>query len=178
MKGDADEVDVALVVFALGVFGMALFLRREERERTVRARTLWVRPGVFALVTVLFAGAVAMFAPAAGAAGIALAVLGGAGAGGAVGALVVRWSTVTAAGERGAVRVRGNTRTVIAWVLAVASCFAARSAFDVGGTGVGAQLDLGGALLALGSGASLAVAFGFRRAMRRLAPAAGNMRPR
>src|ERR1700676_2864252 len=100
---------ITLVVVALVV---VRFLFRELRERKVRLRSIWIRPGIVALfAVVLIAGA--FFVPHVNLSLIALACLIGAVVGVVTGMLVARSTTFKPAGESGAVLAQGSMITVI-----------------------------------------------------------------
>ncbi|MBV8643341.1 MAG: hypothetical protein JO225_05440, partial [Candidatus Eremiobacteraeota bacterium] len=145
------------------------FLFRELRNRVVRVRTLWIRPGLFAVASVLLL-AFAFKVPDVSIAIAALAAIGGAVVGVVTGTLVLRSTTFTPAGLRGAVRAKGNATTVAIWVIAIALRFAARYAFADLGASAAVQYELNLGLVVLVTAAFIVVARGFHRAIDRLAP--------
>jgi hypothetical protein len=169
MNGSAGGMSPALISLAVGLVVIVRFLFRELRERTVKVRTLWIRPGIIALLTVGFA--VAAFArPSVNPGLFVLMLLAGAAVGVLTGVLVLGSTTFAPAGIAGAVRVRGSVVTVIVWIAALSLRLAAR--FVVGGAGADltTQYELNAGLLALLAGAFIVVALGFHRAIDRLAP--------
>jgi hypothetical protein len=171
MNGGAGGINPALISLAVGLIVVVRFLFRELRERTVKVRTLWIRPGIIVLVTIGFAAA-AMFRPGVNSGQLVLLLLVGAALGVLTGVLVVSSTTFAAADIPGAVRVRGSITTVIVWVAALSLRLAAR--FVVGGSGADltTQFELNAGLLALLAGAFVFVALAFHRAVDRLAPGA------
>ena len=168
MNGSAGGMSPALISLAVGLVVIVRFLFRELRERTVKVRTLWIRPGIIALLTVGFA--VAAFArPSVNPGLFVLMLLAGAAVGVLTGVLVLGSTTFAPAGIAGAVRVRGSVVTVIVWIAALSLRLAARF---VGGAGADltTQYELNAGLLALLAGAFIVVALGFHRAIDRLAP--------
>lgn len=158
---------VTVVVVALVV---VRFLFRELRERRVRLRTLWIRPGIVAVFTVLMV--IAAFASHGTNVGVlALAVVAGAVLGVVTGTLVVRSTTFRPASERGAVLVQGSITTVAIWLVALALRYAARFAFAGSFASAAQQFELNAGLLALVTVAFVVVALAFHRAIDRLAPA-------
>jgi hypothetical protein len=172
--GGPNSTLITLVIVAIVV---VRFLFRELRARTVRVRTLWIRPGVLIVLTLLaFAGAFAI--PGVNVAVACSSILVGAVLGVVTGALVVRSTTFAPANERGAVIARGSAVTVVIWIVAILLRFAARYAFAGTGAGPAAQYELNVGLIGLVAAAFVVVALGFHRAIDRLAPETGSLSPR
>jgi len=171
MNGSGGSMNTAWIALAVGLLVVVRFLFRELRERTVKVRTLWIRPGIIVLATIGFAAA-ALARPGVNSAQLIVMLLVGAALGVLTGVLVVRSTTFAPAGMPGAVRVRGSIATVVVWVAAIALRLAAR--FVVGGSGADltTQFELNAGLLALLAGAFVFVALAFHRAIDRLAPEA------
>jgi hypothetical protein len=145
------------------------FLFRELRQRTVRARTLWIRPVILAVLTLLMiAGAFAVRGANLGV--LALALVVGAAVGVLTGKLVAGSTTFAPAGERGAVLARGSAITVGIWLAALALRFAVRFVFAGSGASPADQFELNAGLLGLITAAFVVVALEFHRAIDRLAP--------
>jgi hypothetical protein len=145
------------------------FLFRELRQRTVRVRTLWIRPGILAALTLLLVvGSLATRGSSVGALATALVVGGALGV--ITGMLVARSTTFAPAGERGAVLARGSAITVAIWLVALALRFAARFLFAGSGASPAEQFELNAGLVALITAAFIVVALEFHRAIDRLAP--------
>jgi steroid 5-alpha reductase family enzyme len=158
---------ITLVVAALVV---VRFLFRELRERKVRLRSIWIRPGILGAFTVVLI-VVAFTVPRTNMAFLALACVVGAALGVVTGMLVARSTTFRPADERGAVLAKGNTTTVIVWIAALALRYVARFAFAGSGASPAEQVELNAGLLALVTAAFVVVALEFHRAIDRLAPA-------
>lgn len=176
MTGGAAGTNM-LIYAALAALIVGRFLFRELRERTVRLRTIWIRPGILLTLTaLLIAAAVAM--PHVNAGVLAVAVVVGAALGVVTGTLVVRSTTFAPANERGAVRVKGSIVTVAVWLVAIALRLAARYVFTGTGAGPAEQFELNAGLLALIAAAFVVVALAFHRAIDRLAPEASALAAR
>lgn len=172
MNGEAGGPNSTIITLVIVAIVVVRFLFRELRARTVRLRTLWIRPGVLIVLTLLvLAGAFAI--PGANVVVACISVLVGAVLGVVTGALVVRSTTFASANERGAVIARGSAVTVVIWVVAILVRFAARFAFAGTGAGAAAQYELNVGLIGLVAAAFVVVALGFHRAIDRLAPEAG-----
>ena len=169
MTGGAGPGVNALVTIAVILLVVVRFLYRELRERTVRLSSLWIRPGIFAAVT-LFVIAGSLIVPGLNHPLVFMSVAAGLGFGMATGQLVLD-STSFAPSERPrAVRVKGSIATVIVWLAALALRLAAR--LVVGGNGgPAAQFELNVGLIALIATAFVVVAMGFHRAIDRYAAA-------
>ena len=157
---------ITLVVVALVV---VRFLFRELRERKVRLRSIWIRPGFVAVVTVGLI-AVAVANPRTNLGLLVLACVVSAAIGVVTGMLVARSTTFRPAGERGTVLAQGNATTVIVWIAALALRYVARFAFAGSGASPAEQVELNAGLLALVTAAFVVVALEFHRAIDRLAP--------
>jgi hypothetical protein len=169
MNGSGSGQTTNLIYLALALFIIARFLFRELRERTLRLRTLWIRPGILAvLLLLLLAGGFAI--PRVDKSLMLLAAFAGVPFGVVVGWLVARSTTFLPAGERGAVRAKGNITTVIVWVTAILLRLAARYAFVGAGADQATQYELNAGLVSLVTAAFVVVAIQFHRAIDRLAP--------
>jgi sugar phosphate permease len=157
---------ITLVVVALVV---VRFLFRELRARKIRVRTLWIRPGILAVITLVLIG-FGFAIPRVSMGVVALSVVVGAVFGIGVGVLVARMTTFAPAGERGAVIAHGSMKTVIVWVAAIVLRLLARFAFAGAGATPAEQYELNAGLLALVTAAFIVVAVEFHRAIDRLAP--------
>ncbi len=165
------SMNSTLITLAVVALVVVRFLFRELRERKVRVSTLWIRPGILAVFTLLLvAGAFAV--RGVNLSVLALALLLGAVLGIVTGMLVARSTTFRPAGERGAVFAKGNTTTVIVWIVALALRFVARFAFIGAGATAVQQYELNAGLLGLVTAAFVVVAIQFHRAIDRLAPEA------
>ena len=152
------------------------FLFRELRQRTVRVRTLWIRPGILAALTAILI-AFGFVIPHVNAGVMLLAALVGALLGAITGALVVRSTSFAPANERGAILAKGSVVTVVIWVVALLLRFVARYAFAGAGADQAAQYELNAGLIALVTAAFVVVAILFHREIDRLSPAAAPPRP-
>jgi len=171
MTSGTSGMNTTWITLALVVIVVGRFLFRELRARTIRVRTLWIRPGILAVLTLLLiAGGVAI--PYVSMGVVALSVLVGAAFGIGVGVLVARMTTFAPAGERGAVIAQGSIKTVVVWVIAIALRLIARYAFVGAGATQAEQYELNAGLLALVTVAFIVVAVAFHRAIDRLAPPA------
>jgi hypothetical protein len=159
----------ALITLVVAAVVVVRFLFRELRERTIRLRTLWLRPGIVAVAAVALV-VVALISPRTDRAILALACIGGAVVGVVAGLLVVRATTFRPAGERGAVLAHGSVTSVIVWIVALVLRYAARFAFAGSGASPAEQVELNAGLLALLTAAFVVVALAFHRAIDRLAP--------
>jgi hypothetical protein len=158
-----------LIALVIGAVVVVRFLFRELRERKIRLRTLWLRPGIVAIVT----AALVIFGvidPRTDRAILALACIGGAVLGVVAGLLVVGATTFRPADEWGAVLAHGSVTSVIVWIVALVLRYAARFAFAGSGASAAAQVELNAGLLALLTAAFVVVAVEFHRAILRLAP--------
>jgi hypothetical protein len=175
MNGGATGMNTAWITLVVGLVVVVRFLFRELRERTVKVRTLWIRPAIVTLAAVGFAAA-AVARPGVNPGLLGMMLLTGVALGVLTGALVVGSTTFAPAGVPGAVRVRGSIVTVIVWVAAILLRLGAR--FVVGGSGADltTQFELNAGLLALLAGAFVFVALAFHRAIDRLAPGATESR--
>jgi hypothetical protein len=116
MGGSLTPSLVALGVTVLFVFR---FARRELRLRTVRAKTLWIRPAILLAVTLYLIVLSAQLDPFGD--GELLAVLaGGSLLGVIVGVLIVRNTRFSPAAQPHAVSVIGNPVTFAIWIGALA----------------------------------------------------------
>jgi len=151
------------------------FLFRELRQRTVRVRTLWIRPGILAALTALLI-AFGFVIPQVNAGVMLLAALVGAVLGAITGVLVVRSTSFAPANERGAVLAQGSIVTAVIWVVALLLRYVARYAFAGAGADQAAQYELNAGLIALVTAAFVVVAILFHREIDRLSPAATTTR--
>ena len=165
MTGGAGPGTNALVTIAVILLVVARFLYRELRERTVRLSSLWIRPGIFAAVT-LFVIAGSFIVPGLNHPLVFMSIAAGIGFGMATGQLVLDSTSFTPSDRPREVRVKGSIGTVIVWLAAIALRMAAR--LVVGGSGgAAAQFELNIGLIALISTAFVVVAIGFHRAIDR-----------
>jgi hypothetical protein len=171
MNGGAGGMNPGLISLAVGLVVIVRFLFRELRERTVKVRTLWIRPGFVVLIAVGFAAA-ALTRPGVNLGLLALVVVLGAALGVLTGVLVVGSTSFAPADVPGAVRVHGSITTVIVWVAALGLRLAARFALGAAGADPTTQLELNVGLLTLLAAAFVFVALAFHRAVDRLAPGA------
>jgi len=167
--GSTGGINPNYVTLAVVALIVVRFLFRELRDRIVRVRTLWIRPGILVVASVLLF-AFAFRLPDVNLLITALAVVGGAVVGVITGALVLRSTVFTPAGMRGAVRAKGNATTVAIWLIALALRFVARYAFADLGASRTVQYELNVGLVVLITAAFIVVALGFHRAIDRLAP--------
>jgi hypothetical protein len=172
MTNSGSGINPALITLVIFLVVVVRFLFRELRERTVRVRTLWIRPGILAvLMVLLLAGDFAI--PRVNAPVMLIAALVGAAIGVVVGVLVARSTSFRPAGERGAVLAKGSAATVVIWLVALVLRFVARYAFAGTGADAAAQYELNAGLVALVTAAFVVVAILFHREIDRLAPEAG-----
>jgi hypothetical protein len=158
-----------IITLALVALVVVRFLYRELRQRKIRVRTLWIRPGILALFTALLIAS-AFAIPGVNLPVVAIAVAGGAAVGVVVGLLVAGSTSFAPAGERGAVLAKGSAVTVAIWIGAIVLRLIARYAFAGAGAGQAEQFELNVGLLALVTAAFVVVAIAFHRAIDRLAP--------
>ena len=171
MNNGAGGMNSNLITLAFALVVIVRFLFRELRERKIRVRSLWIRPGILGvLMVLLLAGGFAI--PHVSKPLMLLSALIGAVVGVVTGALVVRSTTFAPAGERGAVLAKGSIVTVIIWVAAIVLRLAARYAFAGAGADAATQYELNAGLVALITAAFVVVAMQFHRAIDRLAPEA------
>jgi hypothetical protein len=169
MTGGSAGTSTNLIYLAVAALVIVRFLFRELRERRVRLRSIWIRPGITAAFTVLLI-VVAFTTPSSDLGFLAVAGVIGAVLGIVTGTLIVRSTTFRTAGERGAVLAQGSMITVIIWIVALALRFVARFAFAGSGASPAQQFELNAGLLVLVTAAFVVVALGFHRAIDRLAP--------
>jgi hypothetical protein len=164
MTANGSGLNTTLITLAIVLVVVIRFLFRK-----VRVRTLWIRPGILAFVSVLLIAG-AFWIPNLNLAVMGLAIAIGAVLGVVTGTLVVRSTTFAPAGERGVVLAKGSIVTVVVWVVAIALRLVARFAFAGSGAGPAEQYELNAGLLALVTAAFIVVALQFHRAIDRLAP--------
>ncbi len=169
MNAGGSGMNTTWISLVLAGFIVARFLFRELRARKIQVRTLWIRPGVVAVLTLVVIGA-GFAIPHVNMGVVGLAVLVGAAVGIGVGLLVARMTTFAPAGERGAVIAQGSLKTVAVWVIAIVLRLLARYAFVGAGATKVEQYELNAGLLALVTAAFVVVAIEFHRAIDRLAP--------
>ncbi|HEV2740271.1 MAG TPA: hypothetical protein VGU66_16945 [Candidatus Elarobacter sp.] len=169
MTNGTSGMNSTWLTLALVAVVVVRFLFRELRARKIRVRTLWIRPGILAVLTLVLIGA-GFAIPHVSMGVVALSVLVGAAFGVGVGVLVARLTTFAPAGERGAVVAQGSAKTVIVWVAAIVLRLLARFAFAGAGATPAEQYELNAGLLALVTAAFVVVAVEFHRAIDRLAP--------
>jgi hypothetical protein len=169
MTNGTPGMNTTWLTLALVVVVVGRFLFRELRARKVRVRTLWIRPGILAVLTLVLIGS-GFVIPHVSMGVVALSVLVGAAVGIGVGVLVARMTTFAPAGERGAAIAQGSFKTVIVWVVAIVLRLVARYAFAGAGASPAEQYELNVGLLALVTAAFVVVAVEFHRAIDRIAP--------
>ncbi|MEA2690387.1 MAG: hypothetical protein QOD51_2994 [Candidatus Eremiobacteraeota bacterium] len=170
-SGGGGAPNTTWITLAIVLLVVVRFLFRELRQRKIRVRTLWIRPGILGAVTLLLIG-LAFTIPGVNLAALAVAVVIGIALGIVTGTLVVRSTTFAPADERGTVLATGSIVTVIVWVVAIALRLVARFAFAGTGAGAAEQFELNAGLVALVTAAFVVVALAFHRAIDRLAPEA------
>jgi len=169
MTNGTPGMSTTWITLALVAVVVVRFLFRELRARTIRVRTLWIRPGILGVFTLVLIGA-GFAIPHVGMGVVGLSVLVGAAIGIGVGFLVARMTSFAPTGERGAVIAQGSIKTVIVWVAAIVLRLLARFAFAGAGATSAEQYELNAGLLALVTAAFVVVAIEFHRAIDRLAP--------
>jgi hypothetical protein len=162
MSGNSAAITTLLTVGIVALIVLR-FAFRELRPRVVRARTLWGRPGLFAILALLvgYQSLQTEPQPLTLFLSVALSVVVGL----VVGAFVIRYTTFAPApaNTQPSVLAQGSWQTLVVWVVAIALRFAAR--LLIHGEGIGA-LALNAGLFALMAAAFAFVAYSFRRAMR------------
>ncbi len=156
-------------LFGLGITVLIVFrfARRELRERTVRARSLWIRPAILIALTAYFVYLSATVDPLGN--GEMIAVLaGGAVLGVVVGFAIVRYTQFAPAAVPNAVLVRGSHITFAIWIAALAVRLAARYLLPHGAD-PRAQLPLNCGTIIMTTVAFVVIALAFAQAIRRYA---------
>ena len=166
---NAGEVQ-SLVAIAVTLLVVLRFARRELYERSVSARSLWIRPALLSLITVYLVSLSLRIDPA-GDAEMWLALAGGAILGVIVGVLILANSRFRAADTPSAVRVQGNRITFGIWIAAILVRLAARYLLPHGAD-PRSQLPLNCGTVALVAVAFVVIAAGFYREIARLSPVA------
>jgi hypothetical protein len=115
----------SLFGLAITVWVVYRFARRELRERTVKAATLWIRPALMLLLTAYLVYLSATIDPLGDSELIAV-LAGSAIIGAVVGLAIVRNTRFAAAAVPNAVRVMGNKITFGIWIAALAIRLLAR----------------------------------------------------
>lgn len=157
-----------LLPLAVVVLVVFRFARRELRERTVRLRTLWIRPAVLlAILAGLVAGTVV--ADRGGVGMMAGALAGGVALGALTGGLIVKNTALRASPFPAAIRAQGSRRTFAIWCAALLVRLAARFVLPHGAD-PRAQLPLDCGIVAAAAIAFTVIAIAFARAI--AAPAA------
>jgi hypothetical protein len=155
----------SLVALALTIFIVYRFALRELRERTVRGRTLWIRPAILVALTGYLVSLSSLLDPLGN--GEMIAVLAG---GGVLGALagwgIVRNTRFAPAAIPHAVRVRGNHVTFVIWIAALAVRLVARYVLPYGAD-PRAQLPLNCGTVMMTAVAFVVIALAFWREIRR-----------
>ena len=154
---------VSTLVVAFVIFRFAM---RELRERTVKASSLWLRPGLMGVLTLGFVAATVSQYPAGDLEMIG-AVAGGGVLGVLTGMLVVANTRFAPAAIANAVRARGNRYTLLIWIVAFALRFAAHYVLPHA-TGELAQLPLNCGTFAMTAFAFGTIALAFRREIDRV----------
>jgi hypothetical protein len=167
-------------LFALGITVLIVFrfARRELRERTVRTRTLWIRPAILIALTAYFVYLSATVDPIGNGEMVAV-LIGGALLGVVVGFAIVRYTQFAPAGIPDAVLVRGSRITFAIWIAALGVRLAARYLLPHGAD-PRAQLPLNCGTIVMTTVAFIVIALAFGQAIRRYAgsmPAPGTIVP-
>jgi len=156
-------------LFGLGITVLVVFrfAQRELRERTIRARTLWIRPAVMIALTAYLVYLSSSVDPLGD--GEMLAVL----LAGAVLGLIVGWAIVRNTGFAPAavphaVLVRGNRTTFAIWIVALGVRLLARYVLPHGAD-ARAQLPLNCGTVIMTATAFCVIALAFANAIRRYA---------
>jgi hypothetical protein len=159
-----------LITLFVVLFVVVRFALRELKDRVVRARSLWTRPVLFVFLALIL-GYQALQLGGVDMGTFAIETIVSILVGIVVGVLVVRFTTFAPAptADYPAVRAQGSWKTVVVWVIAIALRLGAR--FLVPVQGVGQELALNAALLALVAVAFGVVAVAFGRAIRAYPPA-------
>jgi hypothetical protein len=155
----------SLFSLAIAAFIVFRFAQRELRERTVRARTLWLRPAVLIALTGYLAWLSSTLDPIGDGEMIAV-LIGGVILGIVTGAAIVRFTSFAPAAVPNAVLVRGSRVTFAIWVVAFALRLVARYALPHG-TDPRAQLPLNCGTLVMTATAFVVIALAFAAAIRR-----------
>ncbi len=157
----------SLIALGVTVLIVYRFARRELRERTVSARTLWIRPAILiALAGYLIVLSVQL--DPAGDGEMAAVLTGGAVLGAIAGWGIVRNSRFAAAAVPHAVRVRGNRITFVIWIGALATRVLARYVLPYGAA-PRAQLPLDCGTVTMTAAAFVVIAVAFARRIARYA---------
>jgi len=170
MTPNSGATNTTLITFVVLVFVVVRFLYTELKARIVSKKTIWVRPAFLVVVSALLI-LLSLNVDGVKPAMIALMAVAGAVVGWITGTLVLRFTTFTAVGQPGAVRVLGSKESVIVWVVALALRFAVRYLFAGGDDAV--QFALNVFTIVLVTVAFIVVALGFHRAIDRNAVTAG-----
>ena len=160
----------SLVGLGVAVLVVLRFARRELRERTVAAKTLWIRPAVLLAMTIYLVGLSLSIDPA-GDAEMWLALAGGVVLGIITGSLIVANTQFHPADKPSAVRVLGNRVTFAIWIGALLVRLLARYALPHGAD-PRTQLPLNCGTVALVAAAFVVIAAGFYREIGRTSPVA------
>ncbi|HTW82930.1 MAG TPA: hypothetical protein VMD91_02540 [Candidatus Sulfotelmatobacter sp.] len=162
----AQSTLITLVIVVLVVYRFSV---RELKDRVVRARGLWGRPGILALFTIALCYG-ALQAPNPHPLTLTVELVVGVLVGLVVGAFVVYFTTFQPAPRAvyPAVRAQGSWKTIVVWVVAIALRFAVR--FAMHGESAADEYTLNAALVALMAAAFGVVAVSFQRAIGRYPP--------
>jgi hypothetical protein len=162
----------SLYALAVTVFVVYRFARRELRERTIKASTLWIRPALLIAITGYLIYLSSTLDPLGD--GEMLAVLGGGAVLGViVGLAIVRNTHFAAAAVSNAVRVTGNKITFAIWIAALAVRLLARFVLPHGAEPA-AQLPLNCGTIVMTAVAFVVIAIAFWIEIRRYAGVGGS----
>jgi hypothetical protein len=151
-----------LAIAALIVFRVA---RRELRERTVRARSLWIRPAIMVALSIYIVSLSMRLDPDGNGEMIAI-LIGGALLGVVTGVAIVRNSRFAAATVPNAVLVSGSRVTMGIWIAAFAVRLLARYVLPHGAD-PRAQLPLNCGTIVMTAVAFVVIALAFTAEIRR-----------
>ncbi len=155
----------SLAALGITVLIVLRFARRELRERSVSARTLWIRPAILIALTGYLIALSTQLDPG-GDGEMAVVVAGGAVLGAIVGIAIVRNTTFSPGAAGHDVRVRGNAVTFGIWIAALALRLLARYLLPYGAD-PRAQLPLNCGTVMMTAVAFVVIALAFLRAIRR-----------
>jgi len=157
----------SLFGIAIAVLIVFRFARRELRERTIAARTLWLRPAILIALSAYLVWLSVTLDPIGDGEMIAV-LLGGAVLGVVTGFAIVRNTRFAPAAVPNAVLVRGNRITFVIWIVAFALRLVARYALPHGAD-PRAQLPLNCGTIVMTAVAFVVIALAFAAAIRRYA---------
>lgn len=154
----------SLVALALVAVVVLRFALRELRARTIRLRSLWIRPAIMLLLMAYLIDLSSRLDPL-GDAELWATLAGSAVCGLVVGALIVRYTHFTPGPQPNTVRAQGSWLTFAIWVAALGLRALARFVLPHGAD-PRSQLPLNAGLVALAFVAFAVIGLGFYRAMR------------